>query len=62
MSPGKKFADGGSLPTISNNYEFDDRLLSAFEAYSERDVVVSVVDINNRQQAVKTVQVLAGLE
>jgi hypothetical protein len=61
MSPGRKFADGGSLPTLSNNYEFDDRLISAFEAYAERPSVVSVIDINNRQAAVKNVQVLAGV-
>lgn len=61
MSPGRKYADGGSLPTISNNYTFDDRLLSAFEDYSNRPVQVSVVDINNRQEAVRNVQVLAGI-
>lgn len=61
MSPGRKFADGGALPTLTNSYDFDDRLLSAFEDYSNRQVVVSVVDINNRQAAVKNVQVLAGV-
>ena len=61
MSPKAKFADGGTIPTISNDYAFDDRLISAFEDYSNRPVVVSVVDINNRQSAVKNVQVLAGL-
>lgn len=62
MSPGRKFADGGALPTLSNTYDFDDRLISAFEEYSNRQVVVSVVDINNRQAAVRNVQVLAGVE
>ena len=61
ISPKAKFADGGTIPTISNDYAFDDRLISAFEDYSNRPVVVSVVDINNRQSAVKNVQVLAGL-
>lgn len=61
-SPRAKYADGGTLPMLSNDYSFDDRLLDAFEKYSERDVVVSVVDINSRQAAVKNVQVLAGLE
>ena len=61
MSPKTRFAEGGILPTISNDYSFDDRLLSAFEDYSNRPVYVSVVDINNRQDAVKNVQVLAGL-
>lgn len=61
MSPGRKYADGGALPTIRNDYNFDDRLLSAFEDYSNRPVVVSVVDINNKQDQVRRVQTLAGL-
>ena len=62
MSPKTAFADGGVIPTISNDIDINDRLISAMEAYAERPVVVSVVDINNRQNAVKNVQVLAGLE
>ena len=61
MSPKTAFADGGVIPTISNDIDINDRLISAMEAYAERPVVVSVVDINNRQNAVKNVQVLAGL-
>ena len=61
MSPKTAFADGGVIPTISNDIDINDRLLSAMEAYAERPVVVSVVDINNRQNAVKNVQVLAGI-
>ena len=61
MSPRAKFADGGVIPTLNNEYQFDDRLLSAFEDYANRPYVVSVVDINSRQEAVKNVQVLAGL-
>ena len=63
VSPAKRvFADGGTLPSLRNDVDVNDRLLAAFEAYSERDVVVSVVDINNRQAAVRNVQVLAGVE
>lgn len=61
MSPRTRFAEGGTIPTITNDYSFDDRLISAFEDYSNRPVVVAVTDINNRQAAVKNVQVLAGL-
>ena len=61
VSPRRTFADGGTIPTISNDYNFDDRLLSAFEDYSNRPVYVAVTDINDRQAAVKNVQVLAGL-
>ena len=62
ISPKRVFAEGGVIPTISNDIDINDRLITAMEAYAERPVVVSVVDINNRQDAVKNVQVLAGLE
>lgn len=57
-----KFADGGTLPTLRNDININDRLVMAMEDYSNRPVVVSVVDINNRQAAVRNVQVLAGIE
>ena len=62
MSPKSRFADGGTIPTLSTDYSFDDRLLNAFEDYSNRPVYVSVQDINSRQKAVKNVQVLAGIQ
>ena len=62
MSPSKRFAEGGTIPTLNNNYTFDDRLLNAFEDYSNRPVIVTVKDINDRQAAVRNVRVLAGLE
>ena len=61
MSPRSKFADGGVVPTLNTNIDINDRLLTAFDAYSNRPVVVSVQDINTRQKAVRNVQVLAGL-
>ena len=61
ISPKRVFAEGGVIPTITNDIDINDRLITAMEAYAERPVVVSVVDINNRQDAVKNVQVLAGL-
>ena len=61
MSPRSRFANGGSLPTISTNYSFDDRLLTAFEDYSNRPVVVQVVDIIDRTKKVKAVRTLAGI-
>ena len=61
MSPRSRFADGGTIPTLSTSIDINDRLLSAFEDYSNRPVYVSVQDINSRQKAVKDVQVLAGL-
>lgn len=62
MSPKARFAEGGTIPTLNNDYSFNDRLLDAFEDYSNRPVVVSVRDINARQAAVRDVQVLAGLD
>ena len=57
-----KFEDGGFVPTLPNSIDvFDNRLIQSFEAYSNRPVVVSVVDINNKQADVKRVQTLAGL-
>lgn len=56
-----KFENGGQIPTLRSDISFDDRLLSAFEDYSNRPSIVSVVDILDRSQAVKNVQVIAGL-
>lgn len=61
MSPRTKFADGGALPMLNNNYTFDDRLLTAFEDYSNRPVVVAVTEILNKADNIKAVQTLAGL-
>ena len=56
-----KFADGGQVPLLSNDIELNDRLVNVMEDYSNRPVVVSVVDINDRQAAVRNVEVLSGL-
>lgn len=56
-----KFADGGTLPTITTNINIGDRLLSAFEDYSNRPVIVQTVDIIDRIDNIREVQVLAGL-
>jgi len=62
ISPSRHFADGGTIPSLSTDIDINDRLLNTMEAYANRPVVVSVVDINNRQAAVRNVQVLAGIE
>ena len=56
-----KFADGGVVPTLRNDISINDRLLTAFEDYSNRPTVVSVVDIIDRTQQVNDVRVMAGL-
>ena len=57
-----KFADGGVVPTLRSDIDINDRLIQSFEDYANRPSVVSVVEINDRQAAVKNVQVLSGLE
>ena len=60
-SPRNKFADGGQIATLRNDINLSDRLLTAFEDYSNRPTVVSVVDIIDRTQQVNDVRVMAGL-
>ena len=57
-----KFADGGTIPTLRNDINLSDRMLTAFEDYSNRPVQVAVVDIIDRTQAVNDVRVMAGLD
>ena len=57
-----KFANGGVVPTLRNDISINDRLLTAFEDYSNRPTVVSVVDIIDRTQQVNDVRVMAGLD
>lgn len=61
-SPRNKFADGGQIATLRNDINLSDRLLTAFEDYSNRPTVVSVVDIIDRTQQVNDVRVMAGLD
>ena len=60
MSPKAKYADGGLL-TLNNEYNFDNRLLDAFERYAEKPTVVQVVDIVDRMDSLRKVETLAGL-
>ena len=57
-----KFADGGMIPTLRDDIDLSDRLLNAFEDYSNRPVQVAVVDIIDRTQQVNDVKVMAGIE
>ena len=57
-----KFASGGQIPSLRTDIDFNDRLIQSFEDYSNRPVVVAVTEINDKQAAVKNVQVLAGLQ
>lgn len=62
VSPQRKFAEGGQLGLLRDDITFNDRLLDSFERYSNRPVVVSVTEINDVQEDVRNVQVLAGLD
>ena len=57
-----KFADGGIIPTLRNDINLSDRMLTAFEDYSNRPVQVAVVDIIDKSQQVNNVRVMAGLD
>ena len=57
-----KFADGGIVPTLRNDISINDRLLTAFEDYSNRPQYVAVVDIMDRMDSVNKIQVMAGLK
>lgn len=61
-SPRTKYADGGQIATLRNDINLSDRLLTAFEDYSNRPQVVSVVEIVDKMQTVREVQAMAGLE
>jgi hypothetical protein len=61
-SPRQKFADGGIIPTLSSDYQIDDRIVGALEKYSERPYYVTVTDIEDRMNEVKYVRTLAGVE
>ena len=57
-----KFADGGQVPTLSNDINVDDRLTNAFEDYANRPVYVTVTDIEKGMKKVNYVRTLAGVE
>mgnify|MGYP006992111034 CR=1 FL=1 len=57
-----KFADGGQVPTLSNDIDVNDRLTNAFEDYANRPIYVSVVDIQKGMTKVNRVKALAGVE
>lgn len=61
-SPRTKYEDGGKIATLRNDINLSDRLLTAFEDYSNRPTVVSVVDIIDRTKTVNDVRVMAGLD
>ena len=56
-----KYADGGYLPTLRNDIDVSDRVVTAMESYANKPTYVQVVDIINKADNVRKVQVMAGL-
>ena len=56
-----KFEDGGYIPTLPASLDISDQLQNIVINKDNRPIVVSVVDINNKQEDVRRVQTLAGL-
>ena len=56
-----KFEDGGFIPSLPSSLDIRDQLQNVVINQDNRPIVVSVVDINNKQEDVRRVQTLAGL-
>lgn len=56
-----RFEDGGVVPTLANGLDISEQLQNIVVNQDNRPIVVSVVDINNKQEDVRRVQTLAGL-
>lgn len=56
-----RFADGGQIPTLRNDITLSDRLLTAFEDYSNKPTYVSVVDIIDKSERLNEVKAISGL-
>lgn len=56
------FADGGYVPTLRNDININDKVVTAMEQYAERPTYVEVVDIINKADNVRRVQTLAGIQ
>lgn len=61
ISPKTKFADGGQITLPSTIDVFDNKVITALDAYSNRPIYVTVTDIENRMEQVKYVRTLAGV-
>ena len=57
-----KFEDGGYMPTLPDALDIRDQLQNIIVNQDNRPIYVSVVDINNKQDDVRRVQTLAGIE
>lgn len=58
----RKFADGGTLPSLRSDINVTNRLEESFRLYAEKPTIVTVKDINDVQDKVNKVRVLSGLK
>ena len=56
-----KYADGGYVPTLSNDIDISEQLRDIVAVTDNRPIYVSVLDINRQQENVRNVKVMAGL-
>lgn len=57
-----KYANGGQLPTLRNDIDINNRLITAIDDFANKPTVVQVVDIINKADNVRQVRALAGLD
>ena len=60
--PKTRFADGGVIPSLRTDISLNNRFINALEQYADRPSVVSVVEIMDKENEVKNVRAIAGLD
>lgn len=60
-SPNRRYADGGQLPTLRTDININNRILDAIESVANRPSYVSVVEIEDVSQNMRSVRAQAGL-
>lgn len=60
-SPNRRYADGGQLPTLRTDININNRILDAIESVANRPSYVSVVEIEDVSQSMRSVRAQAGL-
>lgn len=57
-----KYANGGQLPTLRNDIDINNRLITAIDDFANKPTYVEVVDIINKADNVRQVRALSGLK
>lgn len=60
-SPNRRYADGGQLPTLRTDININNRILDAIESVANRPSYVSVTEIEDVSQSMRSVRAQAGL-